>query len=120
MTNFDRNTPIYLQIVESITKKILSGEFSPGEKLPSVRDIATAEGINPNTAQRALSTLEADMLVVTERTSGRFVTDDHALIEKKRAEAARALTEAFVQNMKEIGFPEEKLASLFIGGNEEK
>ena len=120
MTKFERNTPIYLQIVESITKKILSGEFSPGEKLPSVRDIAAAEGINPNTAQRALTTLEADLLVVTERTSGRYVTEDRALIEVKRAQLARALTEAFIQNMKEIGFPEAKLASLFIGGNETK
>ena len=120
MTHFDRNTPIYLQIVEDITKKILSGEFSPGEKLPSVRDIAAAEGINPNTAQRALSTLEADMLVVTERTSGRFVTENNTLIEEKREAAAKKLTEEFIQNMKEIGFPEEKLASLFIGGNEKK
>lgn len=120
MSNFDRNTPIYLQIVENITKKILSGAFSPGEKLPSVRDIAAAEGINPNTAQRALSALEADLLVITERTSGRFVTKDAALIEEKREIAARRLTEEFIQNMKEIGFPEEKLSSLLIGGNKKK
>jgi DNA-binding transcriptional regulator YhcF (GntR family) len=120
MTNFDRNVPIYLQIVENITKKILSGEYSPGEKLPSVRDIAAAEGINPNTAQRALSSLETDMLVVTERTSGRFVTEDATLIEKKREEAAMKLTNEFIKNMKEIGYPEEKLTSLLIGGNKKK
>lgn len=119
MTHFDRNTPIYLQIVEDITKKILSGEFAPGAKLPSVRDIAAAQGINPNTAQRALSVLEGDMLVVTERTSGRFVTADDGLIEGKRVAAAKKLTEAFIQNMKEIGFPEEKLSSLLMGGKEE-
>lgn len=103
MSEFDRNIPIYLQIAEGITRKILSGIYAPGAKLPSVREIAAQEKINPNTAQRALSSLESEGLIVTERTSGRFVTENEALIAAKRRTAAAAQIAEFKKNMAEIG-----------------
>ena len=63
------NIPIYLQLIESIKRRIVSGELLPGQRLPSVRDLAQTYAVNPNTAQRALSELERDGLVYSERTA---------------------------------------------------
>ena len=78
---FDMSRPIYAQIVERLKAKILAGTYPPGGHLDSVRDMAAAAGVNPNTMQRALAQLEAEGLVYTERTTGRFVTEDTALLE---------------------------------------
>lgn len=72
---FDMSRPIYAQIVERLKAKILAGVYPPGGHLDSVRDMAAAAGVNPNTMQRALAQLEAEGLVYTERTTGRFVTE---------------------------------------------
>ena len=77
---FDAGRPIYAQIVERLKAKILAGEYPPGGHLDSVRDLAAVAGVNPNTMQRALAQLESEGLVRTERTSGRYVTEDIALI----------------------------------------
>ena len=74
---FDMSRPIYAQIVERLKAKILAGIYPPGGHLDSVRDMAAAAGVNPNTMQRALAQLEAEGLVYTERTTGRFVTEDY-------------------------------------------
>ena len=77
---FDNNIPIYIQIVEKLKIQIISGEYAPGERLLSVRDLATSLKVNPNTLQRALQELEDAGLIFTERTNGKFVTSDKALI----------------------------------------
>ena len=66
---FDTSRPIYAQIVERLKAKILAGVYPPGGHLDSVRDLAAAAGVNPNTMQRALAQLEAEGLVRTERTT---------------------------------------------------
>ena len=83
---FDNNIPIYIQLVEYLKNYIISGKFSPGERLLSVRELALQSKVNPNTMQRALSELESLGLVYTERTSGRFVTTDKELINKYKEE----------------------------------
>ena len=103
MTDFNKNAPIYLQIAEHIAKDILAGSYAPGEKLPSVREIAAREGVNPNTAQRALSSLEDAGLVITEDTTE---------IERIRWDTAKELIADFKRHMAEIGFSAEKLAAL--------
>ena len=80
----DMSRPIYAQIVERLKAKILAGIYPPGGHLDSVRDLAAAAGVNPNTMQRALAQLESEGLVRTERTSGRYVTEDTNLIEQLR------------------------------------
>ncbi len=69
---FDTSRPIYAQIVERLKAKILAGVYPPGGHLDSVRDMAAAAGVNPNTMQRALAQLETEGLVYTERTTGRY------------------------------------------------
>lgn len=74
------DAPVYAQLIEQIQVGIASGVFAPGERLPSVRDLATEAGVNPNTMQRALAELERQGLVYSQRTAGRFVTEDHKMV----------------------------------------
>ena len=117
---FDSSRPIYAQIVERLKAKILAGIYPPGGHLDSVRDLAAAAGVNPNTMQRALAQLENESLVRTERTAGRYVTEDRALIEQLRAEAARNLTAEFLEKMRGIGYGLEQAAALLERWNEKE
>ena len=112
---FDSSRPIYAQLVERLKARILAGTYPPGGHLDSVRDLAAAAGVNPNTMQRALAQLEAEGLVRTERTNGRFVTEDTTLIDPLRATAAREIAEEFVAKMYSIGYTPEQAAQLLAG-----
>ena len=112
---FDSSRPLYAQLVERLKAKILAGIYPPGGHLDSVRDLAAAAGVNPNTMQRALAQLETEGLVRTERTSGRFVTEDTDLIEQLRADAARNIAEDFLEKMRSIGYTPEQAAQLLAG-----
>ncbi|MBQ8541677.1 MAG: GntR family transcriptional regulator [Clostridia bacterium] len=101
---FSNDKPIYVQLVQRIKRLIVSGALQPGDKLDSVRDIALDAKVNPNTVQRAFSELERTGLVYTQRTSGRFITDDVQLISDMRQELATEEIEMFFENMKQLGF----------------
>ena len=101
---FDENRPIYLQLVEEFRLKIVSGEFACGMKLNSVRDLASEIGVNPNTMQRALSELEKEGLVTTQRTTGRFVTEDKEMIISLREDMAKAKLDAMIDCMLQMGY----------------
>ena len=79
---FNNSVPIYLQIVSEIKKQIVSGKLIPGERIPSVRELALTYKVNPNTMQKALIELEENGLIKTERTNGKFVTEDENIINK--------------------------------------
>lgn len=117
---FDSGRPIYAQLVERLKAKILAGDYPPGGHLDSVRDLAAAAGVNPNTMQRALVQLESEGLVHTERTSGRYVTQDTTLIEQLRADAAQKLTADFLQKMHSIGYGPAQAAALLAGWSTEE
>ena len=108
---FDASRPIYAQLVERLKARILAGTYPPGGHLDSVRDLAAAAGVNPNTMQRALAQLESEGLVRTERTSGRYVTEDTNLIEQLRAAAAHDIAADFLEKMRSIGYTPEKAAA---------
>lgn len=100
---FDNNIPIYIQLVEQLKIYIISGKLKPGDRLPSVRDLALQTKVNPNTMQKALVELESLKLVYTERTNGKFVTTNQKLIDKLKYEYAYELSKKYFSNMKEIG-----------------
>ena len=104
--------PIYLQLMEHIQGDILSGVYPLGGKLPSVRDLAACASVNPNTMQKALAELERMGLVHSQRTSGRFVTDDEGRIQKMKRETARETIQTFLQQMKNMGFEKEEIIDL--------
>ncbi len=109
---FDSSRPIYAQLVERLKAKILAGTYPPGGHLDSVRDMAAAAGVNPNTMQRALAQLETEGLVRTERTAGRYVTEDTMLIEQLRAATAEKFAEEFLEKMRDIGYSPAQVAEL--------
>ena len=93
--DFKNGVPIYSQIMDNLKIQIASGALPPGSRLPSVRDLAAGAGVNPNTMQRALAQLEAEGLVYTQRTNGRFVTEDT----EKMTHLRHALSETYIQEM---------------------
>jgi len=101
---FDNNIPIYIQLVENLKKYIISGKIKTGERLPSVRELAMLNKVNPNTMQRALLELENLELIFTERTNGKFVTNDQSIIDKYKKEYAYEITIKFLNEMNSIGF----------------
>ena len=91
----DSDRPIFIQIVERIQMEIISGKYSPGDKLPSVRDLAAVAAVNPNTMQKALTELERTGLVYSQRTSGRFITEDAKMIEELKNNLAQEQIKEF-------------------------
>lgn len=110
---FTNDSPIYTQLMEHIKIAIITEEFPPGERLPSVRDFASEAGVNPNTMQRAMSELEREGFVCSQRTSGRYVTHDDALIEQAKKELAQKHIQIFISSMKRLGFTKDELIALF-------
>ena len=109
---FREDLPIYSQMVEGMTRAIVSGAFAPGDRLPAVRELALDAGVNPNTVQRALSELERNGLVYSQRTAGRFVTEDRAVIARAREQMAQGKIDAFLSEMDGLGFTREQVVDL--------
>ncbi|MBR6736902.1 MAG: GntR family transcriptional regulator [Clostridia bacterium] len=110
--NFKNDTPIYLQIIEEIKKLIITGKYLPEQKLPSVRDFSASFCVNPNTVQKALLELESDGLIYTERTSGKFVTNDLTVIENAKNEAIVKLTLNFLNEAQTLGITKQIIIDI--------
>ncbi|WP_312279303.1 GntR family transcriptional regulator [Oscillibacter sp.] len=110
--HFSSDAPIYSQLIEQIKVGIVSGAFPPGERLASVRDLAVEAGVNPNTMQRALTELERDGLVYSQRTAGRFVTEDTAMIESAKRNLADRQIQNFLTAMTRLGYEKEEILTL--------
>ena len=117
--NLDSSRPIYLQIIERVQMDVITGRYQPGDKLPSVRDLAQEAAVNPNTMQKALSELERSGLIYSQRTSGRFITEDKELIHQMQKELAAAEVSAFVAHMKQLGITPEEIRQLLAETIEE-
>lgn len=109
---FRNDLPIYSQLVDKIKLAIVSGALPPGERLASVRDLATEAGVNPNTMQRALQELEREGLVFSQRTAGRFVTEDITVIDEIKKTLAKGQIESFLKAMKELGYDRQGIIDL--------
>lgn len=110
--NFHGDAPIYAQLVEQIKRKIVSGEYIPGQRIPAVRELAQEAGVNPNTMQRAMQELERQGLLFSLRTSGRFVTEEEQMIRNTRDQMARELTHNFLEQISGLGCSEEEIRRL--------
>ena len=104
--------PVYLQLIEQLELAIVVGEYPPGEKIPGVRDLAAQAQVNPNTMQRALAELERTGLVYTQRTAGRFVTEDVAVVDSAKQELAHQQIVAFLHRMERMVYDREQTAQL--------
>ena len=117
--NLDSDRPIYAQLLERIQLQIVSGTYGPGDKLPSVRELAAEASVNPNTMQKAFAELERSGLIVTKRTSGRFVTEDKDMITQIRTQLAKEEALSFTEKMKELGFEKNDILALLSAVAEE-
>lgn len=109
---FSNDAPIYTQLIQQVKVGIVTGAFPPGERLPSVRDLATEAGVNPNTMQRALAELERDGLVYSQRTAGRFVTEDNTMINAAKRSLAGRHVKTFLEAMLRLGFQKDEIIRL--------
>lgn len=110
--NLDNNRPIYLQLVERIQMDIVSGVYHAVDKLPSVRELAADAAVNPNTMQKAFTELERSGLVYTQRTNGRYITEDQERISRVREELARECTQSYLSNIRRLGYEREQALAL--------
>ena len=110
--NLDSDRPIFIQIIEKIQLDIVSGVYAPGDKLPSVRELAQEASVNPNTMQKALSELERTGLVYSQRTSGRFITENNVMIQQLKADLAEEIIREFLDHMDKLGFRREETIRL--------
>jgi DNA-binding transcriptional regulator YhcF (GntR family) len=105
---FDNERPIYVQLVEMLRIEIASGTLKKGERIPSVRELALMARVNPNTMQKALAELEDEKLVYTERTNGKFVTNDEKLLKQVKQELAKQQVSHYLEGMKQLGINQEE------------
>ncbi len=118
--NFRNDQPIYSQLTQRLTEAIVSGIYAPGEKLPSVRELALEAGVNPNTVQRALTELEREGLVFSQRTAGRFVTENENIIVNAKLRIADERVSEFLRSMKTLGCGRQEIISLIEGAKEDE
>lgn len=104
--------PVFIQIMEKLKLDIVTGNYLPGDKLPSVRDLANEASVNPNTMQRAFSELEREGLVYTQRTNGRFITEDTDLIDLLKQKMAFDAISQFLKSMQQLGFSGEETLQM--------
>lgn len=110
--NSDR--PIYLQLMEEIQRRIITGTYQVGERLPSVRELAEEASVNPNTMQKAMAELERAGLVYTQRTNGRYITEDQSMIQNLKSDLATKQIQVFLEVMKQYGYEAEEVASMIL------
>lgn len=110
--NLNSDRPIFIQLIEKIQIDIISGRYASGDKLPSVRELAQKASVNPNTMQKALAELERTGLVYSQRTSGRFITEDTGMIERLKTELAEEIIMEFLADMQKLGYQKKETLSL--------
>ena len=110
--DLDSDRPIYAQIVEKIQMQIVSGYYKPGDKLPSVRELAALACVNPNTMQKAFAELERSGLIKTMRTTGRLVTEDITMIAGIQKDLAQQQLKVFFEKMMELGYEKTQILTL--------
>ncbi|MCJ2144847.1 MULTISPECIES: GntR family transcriptional regulator [Bacillus] len=108
---FSASKPIYRQIAEQLFKKMIRGEIKPGEKLPSVRELAVQTQVNPNTIQRTYNEMERMGVVETRRGQGTFVVEHTEVIDDLKREMRSEVIGQFVQSMEELGLSKQDMLS---------
>ena len=102
--HFRNDQPIYTQLTQQITLAILSGSIPSGGRLPTVRELAELEGTG---------------LLHTQRTAGRFVTEDTAVIQSAKEDLARSRTREYLESMAQLGYDRQQVKALLEEWKEE-
>lgn len=110
--NITAGRPVYIQLIEQLELALVAGAFPPGSRIPPVRELAADAGVNPNTMQRALQELESRGLLQAQRTAGRTVTADDAVLQALRRKRAAALAQDFLAQMHALGMTPAEVETL--------
>ncbi|WP_411679560.1 GntR family transcriptional regulator [Clostridium thailandense] len=110
--NFEQKVPIYMQIMNLIKRDIVTKALKPGDKLPSVREMAGELKVNPNTLQRAYQELEREGITYTQRGMGTFVMEDEEVITELKKEMSKEIINNFLVGMKSIGFSAKEILKI--------
>lgn len=111
---FSGSQPVYQQIMEQVRGAVLAGIYSPGMRIPSVRELASEARVNPNTMQRALSELEREELLESSGTLGRCVTGNESVLNRLRQQAVEDAVRSSAQRFRELGLTMEEAAQLLL------
>ena len=103
MWSFTNDKPVYIQIIDEIMNRIALGIYKPGERIPSVRDLAEEARVNPNTMQKALAEIERNGYIISLRTSGKFVTDNPELISCLNSDRSEEIVRNFLSEIRRLG-----------------
>ncbi len=106
---FNNHVPIYLQIIDLIKKDIILGSKVPGEKLPSVRELAIEMKVNPNTVQKTYQEMERKELAFSKRGIGTFIIDRKSLVPELMAEMSTSIIDDFISKMHDIGYSNDEI-----------
>ena len=109
---FSNDIPIYMQIMEIIKCKIISGEYKPSDKVDAVRTLASKAAVNPNTMQKALLELEKEGLLNTNRTKGRYVTEDVQVISSLKEKMVLEHWEKLIEELSNLGFEKSEIEAF--------
>ena len=110
--SFSNDKLIYLQIAERIVLSVISGEYSSGAQIPSVRQLALDAAVNPNTVQHAFTQLENEGIIISKGTLGRFVTEDTLIIENCRKKLAEQTIKEFAKNIKPFNLSKQDIINM--------
>lgn len=108
---FENNQSIYIQIADTLSDKIINGEYNPGEKIPSVRELASEVGVNPNTIMRTYTELQSKGIIENKRGIGYFVTPmafELVMQERKNIFFEKILPQ-FIKEASQLGITSEEL-----------
>lgn len=109
---FDTSTPIWVQLVADFSRRMATGEWAAGARVPGVRELAVDVGVNPNTVQRALAEVEREGLCRSERTAGRYVTDDGDRLDRLRVELVGDAADDFIARARGLGLDRAQIQRL--------
>lgn len=111
--DYQSGLPIYEQIVEQFERYIAFGVLKPKEQLPSIRELASSLGINPNTVKKAYEELEKRGAIITISTKGTFVTEKiNTVIDKKIEEKIKIIKDAVVE-LEKLGLSKDEIMKKY-------
>ena len=115
--HFNSAQPVYKQIVSHIRADILNGVYPSGQQIPAVRQLALEAGVNPNTMQRALADLEAEGILLSRGTVGRFVTTDTDVLGRAQTVLHEETIRRVVGEALALGITREELIAYLSAAN---
>ncbi|MGL4521381.1 MAG: GntR family transcriptional regulator [Bacilli bacterium] len=109
---FNDREPIYLQIIRTFKRKIVNGDYKPGEPIPSRRELATLWKVNANTVQRAYKEMEESGVIQTDRNVPSVITLNKTVLDGIREELIREAVSQFVESLAHIAVPKNEALQL--------